>query len=279
MEYTKVAFSISKAESYQIDLLIDLLGSLGFDSFNDLDDGFDAFIESDSFSEESMLAALNEFEEEICYTFVVSVVPQENWNQKWEENFSPMTVLNQCHVRATFHQPQPQFMYEIVIDPKMAFGTGHHQTTTLMMEYILQTDVHNKHILDMGCGTGILAILASKKGAKSLVAIDYDPLSYESTIENTVLNKVNNVKAICGGKEVIPEEIFDIIFANINRNILLDQMSVYSKSLDKGGRIFFSGFYEEPDLAIILESCNANNIIYVGHKTKDNWVALECVKV
>lgn len=279
MEYTKVAFGISKAESYQIDLLIDLLGSLGFDSFNDIEDGFEAFIQSDLFSECAMVNALEEFEEDIAYTFVVSEVPHENWNEKWEQNFSPMTVLDQCYVRATFHPSKPEFKYEVVIDPKMAFGTGHHQTTTQMMEYILQSNVRDKHVLDMGCGTGILAILAAKRGAKTVVAIDYDPLSYESTLENSELNKVSNITAICGGKEAIPNDAFDIIFANINRNILLDQIPRYSEVLKSGGSIFFSGFYETPDLEIILKACKKENILYVGHKTLDNWVALECNKI
>lgn len=279
MEYTKVAFGISKAESYQIDLLIDLLGSLGFDSFNDIEDGFEAFIQSDLFSECAMVNALEEFEEDIAYTFVVSEVPHENWNEKWEQNFSPMTVLDQCYVRATFHPAKPEFKYEVVIDPKMAFGTGHHQTTTQMMEYILQSNVRDKHVLDMGCGTGILAILAAKRGAKTVVAIDYDPLSYESTLENSELNKVSNITAICGGKEAIPNDAFDIILANINRNILLDQIPRYSEVLKSGGSIFFSGFYETPDLEIILEACKKENILYIGHKTLDNWVALECNKI
>ncbi len=280
MDYTKVAFKVLKAEDYQIDLLIDLLGSLGFESFNDVENGFDAFIQTSVFSLEELTTSLTGFkeEEEIEYSYEVSDVPSENWNTAWEKNFSPMVVKDECYVRATFHEPKPEYKYEIVIDPKMAFGTGHHQTTTMMMEYILETPVEGKYILDMGCGTGILAILAAKKGAKDLVAIDYDPLSYESTIENASLNSVNNIQAICGGKEVIPETKFDVIFANINRNILLDQIPVYASVLKPGGSIFFSGFYEHPDMEMILKACVPYGVNYVSHKCNGEWTALECLK-
>jgi ribosomal protein L11 methyltransferase len=160
-----------------------------------------------------------------------------------------------------------------VIDPKMAFGTGHHQTTTMMMQYILSTDLTGKSVLDMGCGTGILAILAAKKGAVSLVAIDNDPVCLESTEENCTLNGIGNVLALCGGKNVIPEQRFDVILANINRNILLDQIGRYAEVLIAGGEIFFSGFYETPDLDMIKLECAKFNMDYVDHKKIGDWVA------
>jgi ribosomal protein L11 methyltransferase len=160
----------------------------------------------------------------------------------------------------------------------MAFGTGHHQTTTMMMEYILTLDFTGKTVLDMGCGTGILAFLAAKKGAFSLTAIDYDQVCYESTVENAALNEISNIEIICGGKEAIPAQSFDIILANINRNILLDQIPVYAKVLDTGGEIIFSGFYESPDLSMIKEACAAVNIHYLDHKKIDDWVAARFLK-
>ncbi|MBP8067479.1 MAG: 50S ribosomal protein L11 methyltransferase, partial [Pedobacter sp.] len=181
-------------------------------------------------------------------------------------------------IRATFHEPQPQYKYEIVIDPKMAFGTGHHQTTTMMMEYILETDVAGKVILDMGAGTGILAILASKRGASQLFAIDNDDVCYESAIENAALNKIDNLTSLCGSKEAIPTLDFDIILANINRNILLDQIESYAAVLKDKGTIFFSGFYESPDLEMIKLHGEKFKLNYVDHKKMGDWVAARFVK-
>jgi len=160
----------------------------------------------------------------------------------------------------------------------MAFGTGHHQTTSMMLELILENDFENKTVLDMGCGTGILAIMASKLGASAITAIDYDPVCYESTIENAQLNHIQNIKALCGSKEVIPEEHFDIILANINRNILLDQMQRYSEVLKVGGEIYFSGFYETPDLDIITDEARKHGLKYIIHKKNKDWVAAKFVK-
>ena len=176
-------------------------------------------------------------------------------------------------MRATFHPQKSEFPYEIVIDPKMAFGTGHHETTSMMMDLMLDAGLENKKMLDMGCGTGILAILASKLGAKDITAIDFDPICYESTIENSALNGIDNIKALCGSKEVIPGEQFDVILANINRNILIDQMGRYGEVLKAGGEIYFSGFYESPDLDIIKQEAAKYGMNYISHKKTKEWVA------
>ena len=195
-----------------------------------------------------------------------------------ESNFEPIAIKDKIFVRATFHEPRPEFEYEIVIDPKMAFGTGHHQTTSMMLELMLENDFDGKKVLDMGCGTGILAIMAAKLGAADITAIDYDPVCYDSTIENAHLNHIDNIKALCGSKETIPNEFYDIILANINRNILLDQMLRYSEVLKPDGELYLSGFYESPDLDIIMDEARKYGIKYIIHKKTNDWVAAKFIK-
>lgn len=273
MKYIQVTFSFKAIEEYQQDLLIAELADIGFNTFEDAEEGFVAFVDFNTFDEDQLRNVLERFEGQFQYSYVVSEIEGKNWNEEWEKNFEPLIIDEQCYVRATFHKAKPQYKYEIIIDPKMAFGTGHHQTTTMMMQYILATDVKNKEILDMGCGTAILAILAAKKGASKLLAIDNDEVCYQSSIENAALNGIDNLVAICGGKEVIPAAEFDIILANINRNILLDQIPVYANVLKPGGKIFFSGFYESPDLEMIKNACETFGISYVDHKKIGEWVA------
>ncbi len=278
MQYIQVTFSLGNAADYHKDLLIDELAAIGYNTFEDTTDGFAAFIDLADYDESDLAEIADRYNDEIACSYIVTEIAAENWNEEWEKNFEPLIIDDQCYVRATFHQPQPKFKYEIVIDPKMAFGTGHHQTTTMMMQYILSADVSGKLILDMGCGTGILAILASKAGAGALVAIDNDEVCYQSTLENAALNNIGNLTAACGGKEAIPHLDFDIILANINRNILLDQIADYAKVLKAGGSIFFSGFYESPDLDMIRSACKPFGINYTDHKKIDDWVAARFVR-
>ncbi|PWS29391.1 50S ribosomal protein L11 methyltransferase [Pedobacter yonginense] len=278
MQYIKAIFKFKSIEAYQQDLLIADLADLGFDTFEDSENGFTAFVIKENFDDKALVDLLDAHSEEFTTEYSLMDVADENWNAEWEKNFSPLIIDDVCYVRATFHEPQPSYPYEIVIDPKMAFGTGHHQTTTMMMQYILAADLKDKNILDMGCGTGILAILAAKFGANKLLAIDYDDICYQSTIENAALNGVENLTALCGSKEVIPDEEFDVIFANINRNILLDQIGRYAEVLKSEGKIFFSGFYLAPDLAMITEECAKHEIRYIDHKQNGDWIAAQFEK-
>jgi len=278
MQYIKAIFKFKSIEEYQQDLLISDLADTGFDTFEDSENGFTAFVIKENFNEQDLIGLLANYAEDFTAEYFLEDVADENWNAEWEKNFNPLIIDDVCYVRATFHEPQPSYPYEIVIDPKMAFGTGHHQTTTMVMQYILAADVKDKDILDMGCGTGILAILAAKLGAKTLMAIDYDDICYESTLENAALNNVENLEALCGSKEVIPNEEYDIILANINRNILLDQIGRYAEVLKAEGKIFFSGFYLDPDLSMITAECAKYGIKYLDHKQNGDWVAAQFEK-
>jgi len=273
MNYYELLFITHPTEDYQQDLLIDMLAGIGFDTFEEVEGGFKAYIPEGDFNKELLEENLASYHEMFSFSYEVNVIRQKNWNEVWESNFEPIQIWDKVYVRATFHQSKPEFPLEIVIDPKMAFGTGHHETTSMMMDLMLDVDFAGKKVLDMGCGTGILAILASKLGAKDITAIDYDPVCYDSTIENSTLNHIGNIKAICGSKEVIPDVQYEIILANINRNILLDQMERYSEVLKNGGEIYFSGFYESPDLDIIREEAAKYGLTYINQKKTKDWVA------
>lgn len=277
MNYYELVFTTVTTEDYQQDLLMNALAEFGFDTFEEIERGFKAYIPEDNYHRETLDATLQPYRGMFAFTYEESLIPQKNWNEVWESNFEPIQVLDKVFVRATFHKPEPGFEYEIVIDPKMAFGTGHHQTTSMMMQWMLETDYRGKSVLDMGCGTGILAILAAKMGAQAVTAIDYDPVCYDSTIENAQLNRINNITPLCGSKEAIPDEQYDIILANINRNILIDQMQRYAEALKPGGQIYFSGFYEDPDLEIITAEAAKHHLKYIAHKKDKMWVAAKFI--
>ncbi|MDF3076617.1 MAG: ribosomal protein methyltransferase [Sphingobacteriaceae bacterium] len=275
MDYKELVVRLN-GEDYQRDMLIYSLGEIGFDTFEETDEGFKAYIPEKDFDENSIKNLLNSFPDtDVSYR--VEHVAQKNWNEVWESNFEPISIGSECYVRATFHQPRPEFKHEIVIDPKMAFGTGHHQTTAMMMEFMLEESFEDKSVLDMGCGTGILAILAQKLGSKDLVAIDNDELCLQSTIENSTLNHADKILALCGSKEVIPDRKFDIILANINRNILLDQLARYSEAALPNNLMFLSGFYEEPDMEIIVNKAASLGFKYKSHKSLAKWAAVKFV--
>jgi ribosomal protein L11 methyltransferase len=278
MNYYELLFTVITTEDYQQDMLINTLGEVGFDTFEELEFGFKAYIPVDDFDEANLIDALTPYRNMFTFSYEVTLIPQKNWNEVWESNFEPIAIKDKIFVRATFHQPKPEFEYEIVIDPKMAFGTGHHQTTSMMLELMLENDFVNKNVLDMGCGTGILAIMASKLSAVKVTAIDYDIVCFESTLENAQLNNISNITAICGSKEVIPDEQYDTILANINRNILLDQMQRYSEVLKHDGELYLSGFYEQPDLDIIMDEARKYGLKYIIHKKNSDWVAAKFIK-
>jgi ribosomal protein L11 methyltransferase len=208
------------------------------------------------------------------FDYSIKTIEQQNWNADWEKNFDPITVEGQCQVRAPFHQ-KIDVPYDIEILPKMSFGTGHHQTTYMMLSYILENEFDQKSVLDMGSGTAVLAILAAYKGASKIQAIDIDSWCYENATENVERNNCSHIEVIQGDASSIKEQ-FDVILANINRNILLADIPTYVQHLNKGGSIYFSGFYLE-DLDLIKEKCVENKLTFESYKQKDQWVSAKFV--
>ena len=253
------------------EILIAELGYAGFESFVETEEGVTAYIQKEDWNEAILkeINILNSEEFKISFTF--SEIEQINWNQEWEKNFEPIEVDGKCTVRAPFH-PQKNFEYEIVIEPKMSFGTGHHETTFMMLQFILENDFKNKTVLDMGCGTAVLAILAEMRGASKLDAIDIDEWCFENSLENIQRNNCGNISVYLGDASLLYGKKYDVIIANINRNILLNDMEAYRKCLDLGGELYLSGFYTE-DLPIITECCNNLGFTFVENKEKNKWVA------
>ena len=239
--YIEYSFSIKPKTPWE-DILNAELQELPFESFLTTEQGLNAYVpidlHFDNFIESIEL--LKHPEVDIQYS--IKEIAPENWNAKWEAEFHPIQIADHCIIRADFHENQGK-QYEIIINPKMSFGTGHHPTTHMMLEYVLEESLSNQRVLDMGCGTGVLGILASKKGARIVDAIDYDPWCVENTIENATKNDCKNIRAIQASSLEENKSEYDFIFANINRNILMDQISSYSKALKPSGKLFLSGFY------------------------------------
>jgi len=257
------------------EILIAELGYAGFESFVETEEGVLAYIQKEEWNA-AILEDINILDSEefkIEYTF--SEIEQVNWNEEWEKNFDPIEVDGKCTVRAPFH-PKKNFEYEIVIEPKMSFGTGHHETTFMMMQFILENDFKNKTVLDMGCGTAVLAILAEMRGASKLDAIDIDEWCFENSMENIQRNNCKNISVFLGNASLLSNREYDVIIANINRNILLNDMQAYMESLNDVGELYLSGFYLE-DLPIITETCNNLGFTFVENKEKNNWVAAKFI--
>lgn len=278
MRYSSVTFTSADIQEWQKDLLISSLAHLGYDTFEDKENGFSAYIPSAQIDIQALESMLLSEVDGFNIQYDVEELEDENWNKLWESNFNPITVGDQCYVRATFHEDRPDMPYQIVIDPKMSFGTGHHQTTSLMLTYILEGDFKNKEVLDMGCGTGILAILSMKCGAKSAHAVDFDEICIASVEENKVLNKVEKITTAHGSKEQLIGLEFDVILANINRNILIDQLDQYALSSRPGALMYVSGFYESEDLPILRAKAEAVGFDFVDNKVLDSWCAAKFIK-
>ena len=255
------------------EILIAELGSLGFESFVENEDGVTAYILKEEFNENMLTEVRILDSDEFKISYSSSEIQQVNWNEEWEKNFQPIVVDDICSVRAPFH-PKPETEFDIVIEPKMSFGTGHHATTHMMLQFILKNEWKGKSVLDMGCGTGVLAILSSQKGANPVEAIDIDNWCYLNSLENIERNNVPEISVKEGGAELLGEKKYDVIIANINRNILLNDMQKYVSVLQPDGDLYLSGFYKE-DIPIIQEACEKLGLKFQENLEKDKWVAVK----
>lgn len=257
------------------EILIAELGETGFESFVETEEGIEAYIQKSEWHEDILedIQILNSEEFEISHTF--EEIKQINWNEEWEKNFNPILVDGICSVRAPFHE-KPNTEFDIIIEPKMSFGTGHHETTHMMIQHILKNDFKNKSVLDMGCGTAVLAILAEKNGANCVDAIDYDNWCYVNSLENVERNNCKNITVLEGDASLLSDQKYDIIIANINRNILLNDIGSYVNCMNVNGAMFLSGFYDT-DIPSIEAECNKHDLKLVDKLEKNKWVALKFV--
>jgi ribosomal protein L11 methyltransferase len=260
-------------ESWIADLLMGEMAGLGFDTFEETTEGFEAYIPENLYREEPLDALFSLWEADCRISRVAEIIEARNWNEVWEKNyFQPLVIQDKVVVRAPFHQSYPACPIEIIIEPKMAFGTGNHETTSLVMETMLEMDFTGKSVLDMGCGTGILAILASKLGAREVTAIDNDPWSFEATSENILLNKTLNVKPLTGDSASLKNTKFHTILANIQKNVILKDLEHYYSVLLPGGKLVVSGFFEG-DLPEIRLKAGSYGLKSGAYKIKNNWIA------
>ena len=259
------------------EILIAQLSQLGFDSFQEHENGISAYVDSKISSEIDLkdIQILNTGEFKI--SFEITSVEKQNWNIKWESNFEPIYVDNICCVRAPFH-PKSDYKYDLVIEPKMSFGTGHHETTSMMISFILANEFTNSSVCDIGSGTGVLAILAEQRGANKIDAIDIDNWCYLNSLENIERNNSKNINVYEGEVEKLKNLRYDSIFANINLNVLLNDISTYAKMLNKNGVLYLSGFYKK-DINKIEQEAKNSSLKLIETKQKNDWVSLKLSKV
>lgn len=282
MNYQAFTFTCNSSVDTEIihDILAAELGEIGFESFTTGDSVLTGYIAQKNYNREALEERLAAFPlENVEIRYESELITGRDWNEEWEKNyFKPIRIGSDCIIRASFHPEEEGFAYPIVIDPKMAFGTGNHETTFLMISEILGIDLKGKEVLDMGCGTAVLAILSAMKGAKRIVAIDIDEWAYANALENISLNRAENIRTVLGGAEKIEDFApFDFIFANINRNILLADMAVYSRHLRMSGYLYMSGFYME-DVPVIEKELVRQGLFVEHIAEKNKWVALKAGK-
>ncbi len=279
MKYFEVTFTTHPCNETVNDIVSALAGEIGFESFVEWENGVQAYVQQSLFDEEALKEMITNFplpDTQIDYT--IQEAEDKDWNEEWEKNFfQPIVIGDRCCIHSTFHKDTPQTEYEILINPQMAFGTGHHETTSSIICELLDADLRDKTILDMGCGTSILAILASMRGAKEVTAIDIDDWCVNNSRDNIELNNIHNIKVELGDAHLLKgREPFDVIIANINRNILLADMGAYAACMHSGSELFMSGFYVQ-DIPAIQEKAESLGMEFVHHREKNNWAAVKFV--
>ena len=271
-EYTFTAPS----SDIQHDMLTTMLAEMGFDSFMDEEHALKAYCAAECRDDLAVESLLTEPSFSDIHLLKVEEMPDKDWNELWEASYQPVVVNERCRVRAPFHEPDPSFEFDLVIEPKMSFGTANHETTAQIIQLMLETDFKGKEVLDMGSGTAVLAILAKKLGSARTVAIDNDEWAYRNAFTNIELNGISDIEIVLGDALSIKGS-FDVVLANINRNILLRDMHFYVEAMNPDAHIFFSGFYTE-DLPSIREEAERLGLRYCRHLSRNNWVAAEFCK-
>ena len=279
MKYFEVTFQAQPCNETVTDVLSALCGEIGFESFVECENGVQAYVQQSLFDETALKQLIADFPlTDTTLTYSISEPEDKDWNEEWEKNFfQPIIIGDRCVIHSTFHQDIPKAEYDIVINPQMAFGTGHHETTSLIIEELLDSELKDKSLLDMGCGTSILAILARMKGAHPCTAIDIDEWCVRNSIENIELNHVDNIAVSQGDASSLSGKgPFDVVIANINRNILLNDMKQYVTCMHPGAELYMSGFYVD-DIPVIREEAEKNGLTYIHHKEKNRWAAVKFI--
>ena len=277
MKYIELCCVVSNPTEDILDILVAELAELGYDSFNTEGSTLKEYIPEATFVEADAVAVIKKYLPAEGVTISWERMPDKNWNEVWESNFEPIIIEDKCTIRAPFHTNLPKTTYEIVIEPKMSFGTGHHATTHQMVEFVLDNEFKGLRVLDMSCGTGILAILAAMRGAIDVLAIDNDDWAFQNAEENVARNAAGKVRVALGDANLLGSEMFDVILANINRNILLADMASYVAVLKTGGFLFLSGILIV-DIPIITECAVGLGLIPLEQKDRSGWVALSFKK-
>ena len=279
MKYFEVTFTTSPCNETVNDVVSALAGDIGFESFVEWENGVQAYVQQSLFDEEALKAMVTEFPlPDTTISYEIKEAEDKDWNEEWEKNFfQPIVIGDRCCIHSTFHKDTPQTEYEILTNPHMAFGTGHHETTSSIIHELLDADLKGKSVLDMGCGTSILAILASMRGADPVTAIDIDDWCVNNSRDNITLNNIHNIKVELGDANLLKgKEPFDVIIANINRNILLADMPQYAACMHPGSELYMSGFYVQ-DIPAIREKAESLGMEFIHHREKNNWAAVKFI--
>lgn len=279
MKYFEVTFTAQPCNEIVTDVLSALTAEIGFESFVECEGGLQAYVQQSLFDENALRETLANFPiADTQISYVITEPEDKDWNEEWEKNFfQPIVIADRCVIHSTFHHDYPQAEYDIVINPQMAFGTGHHETTSSILGELLDADLKGKSVLDMGCGTSILAILASMRGANPVTAIDIDDWCVNNSRDNIALNHIDNITVELGDASLLAgREPFDVIIANINRNILLNDMGAYAACMHKGSELYMSGFYVE-DIPAIREKAESLGMAFAHHREKNRWAAVKFI--